>query len=295
MNNKIGIYFAYWVQEWGADYTIYIKKVKQLGFDILELSTANLVDMKQDIRREIRRTAEENGITLTFCLGTPPQYDMSSPEESVRRSGIEYAKRTLEAINDMGGKTYGGINYACWPVQKQPTSLDEKAQYRERSLESLRYVIPEAEGYGINYCFEIVNRFEQFLLNTAEEGAAFCKDIGSDYAKLMLDTFHMNIEEDDFAQALETAGSYLGHFHIGEPNRKTPGTGRMPWRDIIKALKKIDYCGALVMEPFLMPGGQVGEDIRVWRDLSDGADESELDDKAALAYRYIRASLDSVY
>lgn len=291
--NKVGIYFAYWTREWEAEYRKYIEKVSSLGFDILEVCTANFVDAGTEERREIRRIAADAGVGLTFCLGTPPEYDMSSPESAVRKKGIEYAKRTLEMISEMGGDTYGGINYACWPVRTLPKNLSEKAGYLERSLQSLRGVLETAEGYGINYCFEIVNRFEQFLLNTAEEGVAFCKATGSPRAKLLLDTFHMNIEEDSFSEAIITAGTYLGHFHIGEPNRKTPGVGRMPWHEIGAALKKSHYQGAVVMEPFISPGGQVGEDIRVWRDLSDGADEAEIDAKAGRACRYIKAVLES--
>lgn len=290
---KVGIYFAYWTREWEAEYQKYIEKASGLGFDILEVCTANFVDAGKEERQEIRRAAEDAGIGLTFCLGTSPEYDMSSPEESVRKKGIEYAKRTLEMISEMGGDTYGGINYASWPVRKLPKNLAEKAGYVERSLESLRSVLATAEDYGINYCFEIVNRFEQFLLNTAEEGVAFCKAAGSPRAKLLLDTFHMNIEEDSFRDAIHTAGKYLGHFHIGEANRKTPGVGRMPWHEIGKALREIEYEGAVVMEPFIAPGGQVGEDIRVWRDLSGGADEEEMDAKAGRACRYMKAVLES--
>ncbi|MBC8532492.1 sugar phosphate isomerase/epimerase family protein [Yeguia hominis] len=265
--NKVGIYFAYWTREWQANYPMHIQKVARLGFDILEVCTANFVDLGKAERQEIRRAAQD--------------------------AGIEYAKRTLEMISDMGGNTYGGINYASWPVRQLPKDLTEKADYVARSLESLKSVLKTAEDYGVQYCFEIVNRFEQFLLNTAEEGAAFCKATGSPNAKLLLDTFHMNIEEDSLADAIHTAGFYLGHFHIGEANRKTPGVGRMPWHEIGKALREIDYRGAVVMEPFIAPGGQVGEDIRVWRDLSKGADEAEMDAKAGKACRFMKAVLES--
>ena len=291
--NKVGIYFAYWTREWQANYPMYIQKVARLGFDILEVCTANFVDLGKAERQEIRRAAQDAGVDLTFCLGTPPEYDMSSPDAGIRKAGIEYAKRTLEMISDMGGNTYGGINYASWPVRQLPKDLTEKADYVARSLESLKSVLKTAEDYGVQYCFEIVNRFEQFLLNTAEEGAAFCKATGSPNAKLLLDTFHMNIEEDSLADAIHTAGFYLGHFHIGEANRKTPGVGRMPWHEIGKALREIDYRGAVVMEPFIAPGGQVGEDIRVWRDLSKGADEAEMDAKAGKACRFMKAVLES--
>lgn len=80
-----------------------------------------------------------------------------------------------------------------------------------------------AEEYDINYCLEIVNRYEQYLLNTAAEGVDFVRELDSPKIKLLLDCFHMNIEEDSFSEAIKTAGELLGHFHIGECNRKVPG------------------------------------------------------------------------
>jgi D-psicose/D-tagatose/L-ribulose 3-epimerase len=96
----------------------------------------------------------------------------------------------------------------------------------------------------------------------------------------MLDTFHMNIEEDSFGQAIRTAGPLLGHFHTGEANRRVPGKGRLPWREIGDALREIDYRGAVVMEPFVKMGGGIGADIKVFRDLSDNADEAQMDEAA---------------
>jgi D-psicose/D-tagatose/L-ribulose 3-epimerase len=93
--------------------------------------------------------------------------------------------------------------------------------------------------------------------------------------------------------ALRTAGSHLGHFHIGETNRRPPGQGRMPWDEIATGLVEIKYQGRLVMEPFLKMGGQVGQDIRVWRDLSNNADEQELDRQARDAVTFVRQKLAS--
>ena len=98
----------------------------------------------------------------------------------------------------------------------------------------------------------------------------------------------MNIEEDFAAQAILEAGDKLGHFHIGENNRKPPGYGHIPWTEIGAALRRINYQGYVVMEPFLMPGGQVGRDIKVFRDLSANLD---LDQEARKALLFMRGVL----
>jgi D-psicose/D-tagatose/L-ribulose 3-epimerase len=134
-----------------------------------------------------------------------------------------------------------------------------------------------AAKYDITLLIEVLNRFEQFLLNDAAEGISYVKEVGKDNVKVMLDCFHMNIEEDNMGDAIRSAGNYLGHFHIGECNRKVPGKGRMPWAEMGQALRDINFDGIVVMEPFVKTGGIVGSDIKVWRDLSDNADEAKLD------------------
>jgi D-psicose/D-tagatose/L-ribulose 3-epimerase len=140
---------------------------------------------------------------------------------------------------------------------------------------------------------EALNRFEGYLLNTAEEAVAYVKAVGRDNVKVMLDTFHMNIEEESFSAAIHAAGSYLGHFHIGEPNRRPPHEGgRMDWAGIAGALREIGYQGTVVMEPFVLMGGQVGSDIKVWRDLSGNGGEKELDEEARKSAAFIRRTFE---
>ncbi|MHB1454075.1 MAG: D-psicose 3-epimerase [Saccharofermentanales bacterium] len=288
--NKVGIYFAYWTKEWSADFHPYIDKVSSLGFDILEICSDGLLSLPADELTSLRDHAKDRKIELTFCVGFSPDNDPSSASESVRRAGISYAKRTLEAIARMDGKIFGGINYASWPASGK-NGIGDKRPCRERSIRSMKEIIRTAEDYGIDYCVEVVNRFEQFLINTAEEAVSFVQDIDSPNAKILLDTFHMNIEEDSISQAIATAGSKLGHLHIGETNRKTPGLGHFQWDELMQALQTIGYKGHIVMEPFVRTGGSVGRDIKVWKDLSNQADDAQMDQAAQDALLFIRNKL----
>ena len=117
---------------------------------------------------------------------------------------------------------------------------------------------------------------------------AFLEKVNHAHVKLLVDTFHMNIEEDDMVEAILLAGDRLGHFHVGENNRRLPGKGGMPWYQIGSALRAIGYDKNVVMEPFVRSGGGVGSDIKVWRDLSKGADEQRLDLDAAASVAYLR-------
>jgi D-psicose/D-tagatose/L-ribulose 3-epimerase len=288
--NKVGIYFAYWTDSWTGDYQYFINKVARLGFDILEIQPDQLLSSPKAELESLRKMAADKGIELTFCIGFSQDKDLASESAAVRRAGMDYARKILDVIHVMDGKVFGGINYSAWPGIYTGHLMD-KRPYLERSIQCVKEISKVAEDYGITYCLEIVNRFEHFLLNTAAEGLAYVQAVGSPNVKLLLDAFHMNIEEDSLSTAIVSTGDKLGHFHIGETNRRPPGLGRMPWDEITQALKQINYHGRVVMEPFVKPGGEVGEAIRVWRDLSGGADETRLDQQAQDALIFMRSKL----
>ena len=290
--NKIGIYYAYWTHDWNVDFNPYIDKVVRLGFDILETNAGTIANMDSSDRKKLKDHADSRNIALTYCIGLSKEYDISSADAFVRKKGIEFLKKQAQAIGEMGGGSLSGIIYGAWPAT-MPDGLTDKRPYLERSIVSMKEAVKAAEDNSVLFNVEVVNRFEQFLLNTCEEALAYVQAIDSPNLKILLDTFHMNIEEDSIGNAITKANKYLGHVHIGENNRTPPGTGRghIPWDEMVHALKKIGYQGALVMEPFLMPGGEVGRDIKVFHDLSQGYD---LDTEAQTACRFIRAKLQSV-
>ena len=276
---RYGIYYAYWERQWGGDYLKYPAKVSRLGFDILEISCASLAELGTARLRELRQAAAAAGIQLSAGYGPRPQENLASPDPAVRQNGFEFWASTFKALESLGITLVGGGLYSYWPVDF--TRPFDKAADLERSVESMKKLAGMAAEHGITLGMEALNRFEGYLINTAEECLDYVKAVARDNVKVMLDTFHMNIEEDSIPQAIRTAGSYLGHFHIGEANRRPPRPGgRVNWREIAAALRAVDYQGPVVMEPFVLPGGQVGGDIKVWRDLSDKAGEAELDEEA---------------
>jgi D-psicose/D-tagatose/L-ribulose 3-epimerase len=284
---KFGTYFAYWEQEWSADYPYYCKKAADLGFDVLEVAAGGLVEMSDDDLAALKQAAQENGIAITSCIGLPAQYNTASLDEDVRQNGVAYTKRIIDAMNKCGSKILGGIIYAYWPADySKPVRKEEEIA---QAIKSVREMADYAARYNIMLALETVNRFEQYLFNDAAEAVQFVKDVDRPNVKVMLDCFHMNIEEDFLGDAIRATGEYLGHYHIGEANRKVPGKGHMPWDEIGQALRDINYNGYIVMEPFVKPGGTVGSDIKVWRDLSDGADEKVMDENIAEALRFVRS------
>ncbi len=283
---KFGVYFAYWEQNWDTSYLQYVKKVANLGFDVLEVGAAGIVNMSDEDLYALKLEAEKYNITLTAGIGLPKEYDVSSQNENVRQNGIAFMKRILDALHKAGIHSIGGTIYSYWPVDY--TKPINKPEARKQSIESMKELADYAAQFDITLLVEVLNRFEQFLVNDAKEAIELVKDINKDNVKVMLDSFHMNIEEDDIGDAIRSTGEYLGEFHIGECNRKVPGKGHMPWAEIGQALRDINYNGCVVMEPFVRPGGIVGSDIKIWRDLSENADEAKLDADIKESLEYVK-------
>ncbi len=285
--NKIGIYYAYWTHDWDAEFHPFVDKVADIGFDVLEVNAGTIANMTRAERKALKAHADDRKIDLSYVVGLQAKYDLASRDAATRQNGVSFLCQIAEAIGEMGGGPLGGIIYSYWPAT-MPAGETDKRPYLDWSIASMKQAVKAAQDNNVTFNLEVVNRFEQFLLNTCDEAAEYVEAVGSPNVKIMLDTFHMNIEEDFAGEAILRAGDKLGHFHIGENNRMPPGYGHIPWTEIGAALRKINYNRYVVMEPFLMPGGEVGRDIKVFRDLSAGLN---MDDEARKALWFMRGVL----
>lgn len=284
---KYGIFYAYWEKQWGGEYLPYIERVARLGFDILEVSCASLAELSGAQIDRLNAAREQHGVTLTGGYGPKPNENIASEDPAVVSNTLSFWKKTFPVLQALGIHSVGGGLYSYWPVDySRPV---HKAADWERSVAGVKKLAEMADDYGITLGMEVLNRHEGYLLNTVDEGVEFVQAVARPNVKVMLDTYHMNQEEDSFEEAIFTAGKHLGHFHIGECNRRVPGeNSRIPWRSIGAALRKIGYEGPVVMEPFVLTGGQVGADIRVWRDLSGNASLEKLDADARESLVFVK-------
>ncbi len=285
---KYGIYFACWTKEWFADYKKYMDKVSALGFDVMEISCAALREVYTTKEQliELREYAKEKNLTLTAGYGPTKAENLCSEDPEAVKRAMVFFKDLLPKLALMDIKILGGGLYSYWPVDF--TLNNDKEGDRARAVKNLKELSKTAEEYDVTLGMEVLNRYEGYILNTCDEAIDFVDEIGSSHVKIMLDTFHMNIEEDNIAAAIRKAGSRLGHLHLGEQNRMVPGKGSLPWGEIGQALRDIQYEGAAVMEPFVMKGGTIGKEIKVWRDLIDDLSEERLDEDAKGALNFVR-------
>ena len=286
---KYGICYCYWSKDWeGSDYPKYIERARRCGFDALEIFYGRTLTMPQSEVDDILAACRANDVEIYVSGGFGPEYDLASFDESVRQAGVQNSITLLKAMARIGAKNFSGINYAPWC--KFDTAF-EKAKATEMAAKSLREIGKACADYDFSWNMEVVNRFEGYLLNIADEAIALCDMVDSPHINILLDTFHGRIEEDDLAEAIRKVGkARLGHYHMGSNNRRPPRPGFLPWQDIVNALKDIGYDRCVSFEPLVRTGGTVAlEGGNVWRPmLADNDDEAALDREIIQAREFIQ-------
>ena len=288
---KIGIHNAYASADWDVDYKGVIKRIAKLGFDFIEANPSKFHLMSKSQRRDIRTLAEDLELSIVCSFGLPFKYDISSENETVRKDGVAYCKEILHIVHEMGSDLYAGCNYSYWPF-RYTTPMPDRRKLLDNSIKSVSELCKLAEDLEIDYSVEVLNRFEHYLLNTAKEGVEYCERIDSPRIKLNMDTFHMNIEEESLTESLILTKEYVTDVHFGENNRAFPGMGRLPWRDIIKALKSFNYDKYICLEPFIVPNGEVAQNTYLWRDIVEDFSQDKMDVLARASLNYIRSLID---
>lgn len=284
--NKIGIYYGFWTKDWIVDFSKYVKKAESLGFDMIEFDMSVIMESPEKYQERLKETLTKSELDVSFCTSLAENKDISSGYTNKRVKGIEYLKKSIKKVDEFGGEALSGILYGIWGDELKPG--EDKSPYLQRSIKSMKEVAKTAEDYDVICNMEVVNRFEQFMLNTSSEAVDYVNEVDSSHVNILLDTYHMNIEEDSFSKAIKTAGEQLGHFHIGANNRKLPGDGHLNWKKIIGALNEINYDGNVVMEPFVLNGGDIAQDIKIWRNM----DPDNKDQKAEEARKLIKGLLE---
>lgn len=279
---KYGLHFRSWDGLYSVDRLAQVmEQAKGIGAETFEVFPPPCVlECDRPKIRELRKPIDDVGLDVLLTFRYPADGDLASEDPSHRKNGIEFMKRAIEGAAEFGSHEIGGIVYSVWPHRFDDDMIDPKIKYdrTQRSIESMREIMPVAEACDVYLNAEVLNRFEHYMLNTAEEGVAYCEQVGSSHLGLLMDVFHMNVEEDSFARAIQTAGKHIGHFHVSEPNRRIPNKdSRLDWAGIGKALRETGYTGTVTLEPILLFLGQASYNSRLWRDLvEDGSQEARL-------------------
>lgn len=263
---KYGVTYSYWGKDWeGNDYPQKIERAANCGLDILEIFYGRTLTMDAREINEINAARRDNGIEIYALGGFGPELDLSSMDEDVRRRAVEGAKEIVSAISKLGVRNFSGINYGQWCGLSDPQNKHRRFECAARSLGEVGRF---AADYGVSWNMEVVNRFESYLVNTAQEARALAEASGSPNINILLDIFHGMLEEDDLAEAVRVAGDRLGHYHVGSNNRKLPHPSFQPWEEIAQAMKDTGYNKSISIEPLVHTGGTVAlSGGNVWREM----------------------------
>jgi D-psicose/D-tagatose/L-ribulose 3-epimerase len=263
-----GINTFLWASPFKTQHLGFLDKAKALGFDLVEIP----IEGEQDV--DYVKAAEaynRTGLKCSICGVMGANRDPSHEDEAIQKGGVAYLKHLIDAAVTMKAVAVVGPHYAAVGRQWQATPEQRKRDL-ERCAKNLKQVARYAEDKGITLAMEPLNRFETSFINLTEQALELMKMIGSPRVKLMMDTFHANIEEKNLGKAIEAAGANLVHLHANENDRGTPGTGHVAWSEIAAALKKVKYDGALVIESFSTEVKEIARAAAVWRPLAPTPD-----------------------
>ncbi len=257
---KYSVHAGLWMAQWTDDITPILKTVADLGYDGIEVS---LLGMSDEKAAALGKSVREFGLEVTCSDGLSIEKDITSPDASVREAGIEYLKWAIRTTSLIGSRGLAGVLYAPWGVY-DPAN---KAIRAERSAAAFAAVESELESHDVTLGLEAINRFETDLVNTSAEAVAMARASGSKRVGVLLDTFHLNIEEKNIEQAITSAADKLVHFHVSDNDRGVPGSGHVPWDKVRLALNKIHYDAWIVAEMFVIAGNPASKDLNIWRNI----------------------------
>lgn len=284
--NRLGVYYGFLASSEAVDWHDCLRRAKAAGAGVLEMSAPRLRALAKNERQAIVSHARELGISATLVTALTPEAEISSPDAGIHKAGVASLLKDIELAYEIGAATLGGILTA--PGKHFPQGIEH---HRREALENCARGLGEAGRAageaGVTLALEVVDRFETPLVNTAAQALELVRAVNLPSVGIHLDTFHMNIEEDDIAAAIRSSKGHLAHFHVCENNRKLPGQAHVPWANVFQALDDIAYTGRIVIESLPGPYGSIATRLNIWRTLV-----SDVDAELAQSIEFLKGFLE---
>ena len=266
-SNPLGIHALVWIGDMSPrSIELAVGRTVETGYDLLELSLHDLDAL--DVAHA-RTTLDNAGLKVACSRGLAFDADVSSEDTAVVERGAKLLKASLDVTAALGGRVLTGALFSALGKYDRPVS----ERGRANAVAVLRDLAGDAEKLGVVLGLEVCNRYETHVVNTARQALALADDIGADNVMIHLDTYHMNIEEDDLVRPLHEVGARLGYVHIGENHRGLLGSGHIDFTGFFHALDDIGYRGPITFESFssAVVAPNLSYNLAIWRDLwTDG-------------------------
>lgn len=234
-------------------------EAKDLGLDGLEVHIGDPSRIPIDA---VRSKKEETGLETTFTTMLDKDCNIVSPEPAVREAGMRFLKGCVDVVVELDGSGLSGVIHSAYDHFTGTMRTPDEWRW---SVECLREIGEYGQDRGVALGVEPINRYKGYFLNTTEDARRLVDDIDHPNVGLLLDTFHMNVEDKSFYQSFKLAGDRLLHVHLNENDRGVPGTGHVPWDEVFRALDEIGYDGWGVMESFVPEMPEVARMTTTWR------------------------------
>ncbi len=267
-----------WVSPFGTDTLDLIDRVRDFGFDLIEICVEDPATIETDL---IRAALDRTGLGVTICGAFGPNRDMSAEDPTIRAAASHYTRQCIDIAAALGSASVVGPMYAGVGNTRM-LDAEARRRQRDRAIDSLRPVADHAAAHGVRLGLEPLNRFETDLVNTVDQGLGLVAALGCDNVGLLVDTFHMNIEEKDIPAAIRRAGPHIVEFHACSSDRGTPGEDHLPWPEIAAALTEVGYAGPVVIEAFTPKIKEIARAVSLWRPLAASEDALARDGLAHL-------------
>ncbi len=232
---------------WSGDFEIVLEGIRQAGFDGVELYVVDPEKLDPDGLRE--RMAKVGLLPAAVCTGEVYGRDrlcLSAPERNRR----EQARDRTRRIVDLAGRLGVPVNVGRL---RGPAAGDGSAT--ERVLDELRELAAYAVDRGTYLLLEPINHHELDLVNTTAEGIAWVRTVSHPGLRLMLDLYHVSLEDPSIPGSFVRAWveGMLAHVHVCDSGRLAPGWGHLPLRDVLAVLEAVRYDGWVTVECLQRP------------------------------------------
>jgi sugar phosphate isomerase/epimerase len=223
-----------------------IAKIRSLGYDGVELAVR---DPRSLDLKAIKAITIDDGFSVS-AIGTGQAYgeeglSFSDPDEKIRCKAINRIKSHLDLAEELNAIVIIGLVRG---VAKPEVNTGKAEEWIFEALEECSVQNPD-----VRLAIEPCNRYEANMINSAKEGLQLIEQLHLPNVGLLLDTFHMNIEEPDIQESILKSGENLFHFHIADSNRWYPGAGHIDFRSVVEQLRRIKYDGYLSAEIMPLP------------------------------------------
>ena len=238
-----------------------LPRIAGMGFDAVELPVEDpaLLDPAR-----IRALAADHGLGLSVCGVFGPGRDLTHADAAVRNATLDYLRTCLDFAAEVGAPMICGPLYSEVGKRRQLPDAERQDEWK-LAVEGVRSTCEEAAQRNLRVAIEPINRFETDLVHTAADAVRMARDTGHPAAGVMLDSFHMTIEEDDLEQAILTAGDLLIHMQVSENQRGVPGTGLTDWAALARGLDRVGYRGMVTIESFTPENRDLAAAVCIWK------------------------------